>query len=165
MQAIEERVCDRAVLALIRTLLRAGVMEGGSLRRSASGTPQGGPLSPLLCNAYLHRLDRAWDAQQHGVLVRYVDDAVVMCDSREQAEAALARLTVLLAGLGLEPKAAKTRIVQLAEGNPGFDFLGFHHRLVPAGPHARLPSMPVTGSGGSPAGNGCWCQPRSSSRN
>ena len=130
MQAIEERVCDRAVLALIRTLLRAGVMEGGSLRRSASGTPQGGPLSPLLCNAYLHRLDRAWDAQQHGVLVRYVDDAVVMCDSREQAEAALARLTVLLAGLGLEPKAAKTRIVQLAEGNPGFDFLGFHHRLV-----------------------------------
>ena len=51
MQAIEERVCDRAVLALIRTLLRAGVMEDGSLRRSASGTPQGGPLSPLLCNA------------------------------------------------------------------------------------------------------------------
>jgi retron-type reverse transcriptase len=42
MQAIGERVCDRAVLALIRTLLRAGVMEGGSLRRSASGTPQGG---------------------------------------------------------------------------------------------------------------------------
>ena len=130
MQAIEERVCDRAVLALIRTLLRAGVMEGVSLRRSASGTSQGGPLSPLLCNAYLHRLDRAWPAGEHGVLVRYVDDAVVMCDTREQAEAALARLTVLLAGLGLEPKAAKTRIVHLAEGNPGFDFLGFHHRLV-----------------------------------
>ena len=130
MQAIGERVCDRAVLALIRTLLRAGVMEGGSLRRSASGTPQGGPLSPLLCNAYLHRLDRAWQAGEHGVLVRYVDDAVVMCETREQAEAALARLTGLLAGLGLEPKAAKTRIVQLAEGNPGFDFLGFHHRLV-----------------------------------
>jgi RNA-directed DNA polymerase len=130
MQAVEERVCDRAVLALIRTLLRAGVMEGGSLRRSASGTPQGGPLSPGLCNIYLHRLDRAWDAQQHGVLVRYVDDAVVMCDTRGQAEAALARLTGLLAGLGLEPKAAKTRIVHLAEGNPGFDFLGFHHRLV-----------------------------------
>jgi group II intron reverse transcriptase/maturase len=130
MQAIGERVCDRAVLALIRTLLRAGVMEGGSLRRSASGTPQGGPLSPLLCNVYLHRLDRAWSVGEHGVLVRYVEDAVVMCDTREQAEAALARLTVLLAGLGLEPKAAKTRIVHLAEGNPGLDFLGFHHRLV-----------------------------------
>ena len=87
-------------------------------------------MSPLLCNAYLHRLDRAWSVSEHGVLVRYVDDAVVMCDTREQAEAALARLTDLLAGLGLEPKAAKTRIVHLAEGNPGFDFLGFHHRLV-----------------------------------
>jgi len=130
MRAVEERVCDRAVLALIRTLLRAGVMEGGSVRRGAAGTPQGGVVSPLLGNAYLHWLDRAWSAAGHGVLVRYADDAVVMCDSREQAEAALARLTALLAGLGLEPKAAKTRIVHLAEGNPGFDFLGFHHRLV-----------------------------------
>ena len=130
MQAVEERVCDQAVLALIRTLLRAGVMEGGSLRRGVAGTPQGGVISPLLCNAYLHRLDRAWRASEHGVLVRYADDVVVMCDTREQAEAALAQLTDLLAGLGLEPKAAKTRIVHLAEGNPGFDFLGFHHRLV-----------------------------------
>jgi len=130
MQAVEERVCDQAVLALIRTLLRAGVMEGGSLRRGVAGTPQGGVISPLLCNAYLHRLDRAWRAKEHGVLVRYADDVVVMCDTREQAEAALAQLTALLAGLGLEPKAAKTRIVHLAEGSPGFDFLGFHHRLV-----------------------------------
>jgi RNA-directed DNA polymerase len=84
----------------------------------------------LLCNACLHRLDRAWSAAEYGVLVRYADDVVVMCDSREQAEAALARLTVLLAELGLEPKAAKTRIVHLAEGEEGFDFLGFHHRLV-----------------------------------
>ena len=53
-----------------------------------------------------------------------------MCWSRSQAEAALERLTVLLAGLGLEPKAAKTRIVHLEEGGGGFDFLGFHHRLV-----------------------------------
>jgi RNA-directed DNA polymerase len=130
MQAVEERVCDQAVLTLIRTLLRAGVMEAGTLRRSTAGTPQGGVISPLLCNAYLHRLDRAWSEHEHGVLVRYADDVVVMCDTREQAEAALARLTVLLASLGLEPKAAKTRIVHLAEGNPGFDFLGFHHRLV-----------------------------------
>jgi RNA-directed DNA polymerase len=130
MQAVEERVCDQAVLALIRALLRAGVMDGGSLRRGAAGTPQGGVVSPLLCNACLHRLDRAWSAAEYGVLVRYADDVVVMCDSREQAEAALARLTVLLAELGLEPKAAKTRIVHLAEGEEGFDFLGFHHRLV-----------------------------------
>ncbi|HZB29297.1 MAG TPA: group II intron maturase-specific domain-containing protein [Streptosporangiaceae bacterium] len=53
-----------------------------------------------------------------------------MCETREQAEAALARLTALLADLGLEPKAVKTRIVHLAEGEDGFAFLGFHHRLV-----------------------------------
>jgi group II intron reverse transcriptase/maturase len=74
MHTVEERVCDQAVLALIRTLLRAGVMEAGALRRSSAGTPQGGVISPLLCNAYLHRLDRAWRAGEHGVLVRYADD-------------------------------------------------------------------------------------------
>ena len=82
-----------------------------------------------MCNVYLHRLDRAWD-EADGVLVRYVDDLVVMCRSRSQAERALERLTALLAGLGLEPKAAKTRIVHLEEGGGGLDFLGFHHRLV-----------------------------------
>jgi hypothetical protein len=66
-----------------------------------------------MCNVYLHRIDRAWDVREHGVLVRFADDAVVMCRTRRQAEAALARLTQLLAGLGLEPKAAKTRIVRV----------------------------------------------------
>ncbi len=152
MQVVEERVCDQAVLALVRTLLRAGVMDGGSLRRGVAGTPQGGVISPLLCNAYLHRLDREWRAGEHGELVRYADDVIVMCDTREQAEAALARLTGLLAGLGLEPKAAKTRIVELAVGEEGFDFLGFHHRLVrgwtPKSAHlvflARWPSRRAT---------------------
>jgi RNA-directed DNA polymerase len=129
MQAVQERICDQSVLKLLRVMLRAGVMEGGQLRRPAAGTPQGGVLSPVLCNVYLHRLDRAWD-EQDGVLVRYADDATVMCWSRSQAERALERLTVLLAGLGLEPKAAKTRIVHLEVGAGGFDFLGFHHRLV-----------------------------------
>src|ERR1700733_9090807 len=68
--------------------------------------------------------------ESRGVRFPPATHLVVMCDTREQAEAALAQLTALLAGLGLEPKAAKTRIVHLAEGNPGFDFLGFHHRLV-----------------------------------
>jgi group II intron reverse transcriptase/maturase len=130
LQAVEERVSDRAVLALLRVLLRAGVMQDGSLQRSEAGTPQGGVISPLLANVYLHRLDRAWQTREHGVLVRYADDALVMCATAEQAKAALARLTVLLAELGLEPKAAKTRIVRLVEGGEGVDFLGFHHRLV-----------------------------------
>ena len=111
-------------------MLRAGVMQDGSVRRPVTGTPQGGVASPLLANIYLHRMDRAWDESRHGVLVRYADDAIVMCETREQAEAALTRLTVLLAELGLEPKAAKTRIVHLVEGGQGLDFLGFHHRLV-----------------------------------
>jgi hypothetical protein len=87
-------------------------------------------MSPLLCNIYLHRLDRVWDVREHGVLVRFADDAVVMCCSRQQAEAALVRLRELLADLGLQSKEAKTRIVKLEVGGPGVDFLGFHHRLV-----------------------------------
>jgi RNA-directed DNA polymerase len=130
MQAIEERVSDQGVLKLLRVMLRAGVMQDGSVHREVSGTPQGGPLSPLLCNVYLHRLDRVWNTSEHGVLVRYCDDLVVMCRSREQAQAALERLTVLLGDLGLEPKASKTRIVHLVEGGQGVDFLGFHNRLV-----------------------------------
>ena len=130
IQAVSERVSDQGVLRLVRVMLRAGVMQDGMVRRPVTGTPQGGVASPLLANIYLHRVDRAWDEDRHGVLVRYADDAIVMCDTREQAEAALARLTALLADLGLEPKAAKTRIVHLVEGGPGLDFLGFHHRLV-----------------------------------
>ena len=129
MEAVEERICDRPVLKLLRAMLRAGVMEDGQVRRPVTGTPQGGVISPVMCNVYLHRLDRAWD-DADGVLVRYADDLVAMCRSREQAEAALERLRVLLADLGLEPKAAKTRIVHLEEGGEGVDFLGFHHRLV-----------------------------------
>jgi RNA-directed DNA polymerase len=129
MSAVEERIGDRRLLALLRAFLRAGVMERGSVRRPVTGTPQGGVVSPLLANVYLHRLDRAWRGG-YGRLVRYADDALVMCRSQGQAVAALARLTVLLAELGLEPKAAKTRIVHLRVGGEGVDFLGFHHRLV-----------------------------------
>ena len=130
MQAIEERIVDRNVLKLLRALLRAGVMEEGTVRRSVSGTPQGGVVSPLLCNVYLHRLDRDWQTRGQGVLVRYADDLVVMCRTEGEARRALAALWALLARLGLEPKQAKTRIVHLREGGEGFDFLGFHHRYV-----------------------------------
>jgi len=129
MHAIEERVCDQTILKLLRAILRAGVMEDGQVRTAVTGTPQGGVASPVLCNVYLHRLDRAWD-EADGVLVRYADDVTVMCWSRSQAERALERLTGLLAELGLEPKQAKTRILHLQVGGEGLDFLGFHHRLV-----------------------------------
>jgi RNA-directed DNA polymerase len=129
MSAVQERISDRRLLSLLRAFLRAGVMEHGTVRRPVTGTAQGGVISPLMCNVYLHRLDRAWRGA-YGTYVRYADDALVMCRSKGQAQAALARLTVLLAELGLRPKPAKTRIVQLTVGGQGVDFLGFHHRLV-----------------------------------
>jgi group II intron reverse transcriptase/maturase len=138
MTAVQERVCDQSVLKLLRAMLRAGVMESGVIRHPDTGTPQGGVISPLLCNVYLHRLDRVWDTRAFGVLVRFADDLLVVCKSRQQAQAALARLRALLADLGLAPKEAKTRIVELAVGGDGFDFLGFHHRMVRSrGIHGR----------------------------
>jgi RNA-directed DNA polymerase len=130
IQAIQERVCDQSVLTLLRVMLHAGVMTDGVVRHPVTGCPQGGVISPLLCNVYLHRIDRVWNVREHGVLVRFADDAVVMCATRQQAQAALERLRALLADLGLEPKEAKTRIVHLTEGGEGLDFLGFHHRQV-----------------------------------
>jgi RNA-directed DNA polymerase len=102
-----------------------------------TGTPQGGVVSPLLANVYLHRLDRVWQTRGCGVLVRYADDLVVMCRSKAEAERAMEALKAVLAELGLALKEAKTRIVQLREGGEGFDFLGFHHRWV----RARAPRV------------------------
>jgi RNA-directed DNA polymerase len=132
MSAIEERISDRHVLKLLRAMLRSGVMEDGAVTREVTGTPQGGVISPCLCNVYLHRLDRQWAQRGHGVLVRFADDLLAMCRTREEAEAALIALREILAELGLELKDAKTRIVHLEEGGEGVDFLGFHHRWVRA---------------------------------
>jgi group II intron reverse transcriptase/maturase len=116
MAVVEERIMDRQVLKLLRAMLRAGVMEGGVVSVGGTGSPQGGVVSPLLCNVYLNRLDRAWKAKGVGRLVRYADDLVVMCATREEAEHALGLLSDLLGELGLSPKASKTRIVHLEEG-------------------------------------------------
>ena len=148
MSAIEERIVDRHVLKLLRAMLRAGVMHDRAVKRSDAGTPQGGVISPCLCNVYLHRLDRQWTERGAGVLVRYADDVVVMCRTRVEAEHALEALRAILSELGLTLKDAKTRIVELREGGEGLDFLGFHHRWVrgntPASRHlcflARWPS-------------------------
>ena len=132
MSAIEERIVDRRVLKLLRAMLRVGVMEDEAVTRSDAGTPQGGVISPCLCNVYLHRLDRQWTERGHGELVRFADDMVVMCRSRQEAERALRALRVILGELGLTLKDAKTRIVHLRDGGEGVDFLGFHHRWVRA---------------------------------
>ena len=72
MSAVQERVSDRRLLGLLRAFLRAGVMHEGTVRRAVTGTPQGGVVSPLLANVYLHRLDRAWRGA-YGTPVRYAD--------------------------------------------------------------------------------------------
>src|SRR3990172_9525474 len=130
MQAIEERIVDRQILKLLRALLRAGVLEEGAVRHSVTGTPQGGVVSPLLCNVYLHRLDPQWQTRGCGGLVRYADDVVVVCRTRIEAEQALVALRRIVSELGLSLKERKTRIVHLREGDGGLDFLGFEHRWV-----------------------------------
>ena len=124
MALVQERIVDGSVLALIRQSLKAGVLEElKGWQPTECGTPQGAVISPLLANLYLNPLDqemvrRGWE------MVRYADDFVVLCRTREEADAVLAFLRKWTVDAGLTLHPTKTRIVNVTL--EGFDFLGWH---------------------------------------
>ena len=137
---------------MIRAWLKAGVIENGRFAPTEEGTPQGGVISPLLLNVALHGMEHAagvryrHDAAASSggmtvpgspVLIRYADDLLVLCHTRDQAEEVQDRLAQWLAPRGLQFNHRKTRIVPLSDGA---DFLGFNIRRYPCGKLLIKPS-------------------------
>lgn len=119
---VADRVADGKVLSLIKMMLTAGVLRDGVVESTVAGVPQGGVVSPLLSNIYLHVFDAAM-APAGVALTRYADDWVAICRSRQEAEWALARARAVLEDeLGLRLHPEKTRIVHITQG---FEFLGY----------------------------------------
>jgi RNA-directed DNA polymerase len=124
MERIEERISDGRVLGLLRSWLEQDVLKGLERWTPTGGTPQGAVISPLLANAYLHPLDERRMAQGYR-MVRYADDFVVLCRSREEAETALDTIRSWVAENGLTLHPEKTHVGDCRQAGEGFDFLGY----------------------------------------
>jgi RNA-directed DNA polymerase len=124
MEQVREHIADGRALDLIEQYLRAEIAEGLDRWTPLVGSPQGAVLSPLLANIYLHGLDREMSA--HGYhYVRYADDFVVLCESGQEARAALEHVRRWVETAKLRLSAEKTHIADSREKGQGFDFLGY----------------------------------------
>lgn len=140
VQRIREEIADGRVLKLIEAFLEQEVLEDGEVKRpEEKGTPQGAALSPLLCNIYLNPMDHEM-AEGGWEMIRYADDFVVICESRQEAEAALETLKRWLGANGLELHPDKTRLVDMSVPGSYFDFLGYRFRRTQKGRLAKVPS-------------------------
>lgn len=124
MNLLRRRIQDKRALDLVKRYLKSGVMENGVLRKTEEGSPQGGPLSPLLANIYLHEFDK--EMESRGVpVVRYADDIVVLVKSERAAKRLLESSKRFLEGkLKLQLNAQKSKAVSVL-ATKHFQFLGF----------------------------------------
>jgi RNA-directed DNA polymerase len=130
---VGQKVADGRVMALIKSFLEQGVLDGDQEWVPEEGTPQGAVISPLLSNIYLDPLDHLM-AERGFEMVRYADDFVVMCRSEEEAAAALAVVQQWTASAGLTLHPTKTRLVNERDG---FDFLGYHFKAGRRWPRSK----------------------------
>jgi group II intron reverse transcriptase/maturase len=129
---IYQRINDRKVLKYIGKWLKSGALDSEIIVETEKGTPQGGVISPLLANIYMHEFDEFWAQQTavDGKLVRYADDFVILFRTEKDAEIGLQLVKEKLKELNLEFNEDKSKIVDTRHGKDGFDFLGFHHRMI-----------------------------------
>ena len=124
MERVEEQISDGRLLQLLRGWLGADVLQGLERWTPTTGTPQGAVISPLLANIYLHPLDELMASLGHR-MVRYADDFVVLCQSREEADQALATIRRWMEDNGLRLHPLKTHVGDCRQLGEGFDFLGY----------------------------------------
>ena len=128
MSFVAEEISDGKVLGLIESWLKAGIMNQGEVEETVEGTPQGGVVSPLLANIYLHEMDKRIYQKEDVRLVRYADDIVILCKSKEIAERTMKQLKMILLELNLQLNHTKTKIVDVVAED--FEFLGFVFKVI-----------------------------------